>query len=46
VEAEELHNDKKERKNLMEQVKQLENENQQLHDNILKNGKQKAKKIS
>ena len=44
AEAEEVHNDKKEIENLMEQVKRLENENQQLHDNILKMGNKKQKK--
>ena len=44
AEAEEVHNDKKEIENLMEQVKHLENENQQLHENILKLGNKKQKK--
>lgn len=44
AEAEEVHNDKKEIENLMEQVKHLENENQQLHENILKMGNKKQKK--
>lgn len=45
AEAEEVHNDKKEIENLMEQVKRLENENQQLHDNILKMGNKKQKNL-
>jgi hypothetical protein len=44
VEGEELHNEKQEIVVLMEHVKQLEEENAQLYENILKMGNKKQKK--
>ena len=44
MEAEEIHDNKKEIAELMDQVKKLEEENSELYENILKMGSKKQKK--
>ena len=44
IEVEDAHNDKQEISNLMDHVKQLEEENHQLYENIIKMGNKKQKK--